>query len=238
MKKIVFIGLVLILIGCQKKVELVQAVGTIDSTIVDHSPVYMFFETKGNDTIIEINRKNTIGTTNWIFNIDKRLPLKLAIPEIIKLQEKRRSPQMHENKAASDYYSYMDSVQKSLAFMRFRDINYTYDNYFSTIYVKENPDYHIHFQTFAINFKLNNKVSVDGNDVEMKDLLSFLKEYIEFSSENKQILLYLNFDERLTFDQYLSKVIELKALENDKTSISKTHFIYNLKKLPDCDCAK
>jgi hypothetical protein len=72
----------------------------------------------------------------------------------------------------------------------------------------------------------------------MKDLLSFLKEYIEFSSENKQILLYLNFDERLTFDQYLSKVIELKALENDKTSISKTHFIYNLKKLPDCDCAK
>lgn len=238
MKKIIVLGLVLFLIGCQKKVELVQAVGTIDSTIVDHSPVYMFFETKGNDTLIEVNRKNTIGTTNWIFNIDKRLPLKLAIPEIIKLQEKRRSPHMHENKDATDYYSYMDSGQKTLAFMKFRDINYTFDNYFSTIYVKENPDYHTHFQTFAINFKLNNKVSVDGNEVEMKELLTFLKEFTEFSSENKRILLYLNFDERLTFDQYLSKVVELKSLENDKTSISKTHFIYNLKKLPDCDCAK
>lgn len=238
MRKVVFLGLVFFLIGCQKKVELVQAVETIDSTLVDHSPVYLFFETKGNDTIIEINRKNTIGTTNWIFNVDKRLPLKLAIPEIIKLQEKRRSPSMHENKAASDYYSYMDSSKKTLAFIKFRDINYTYDNYFSTLYVKENPDYHTHFQTFAINFKLNNKVSVDGNDVEMKELLTFLKEFTEFSSEYKRVLLYLNFDERLTFDQYLSKVIELKALENDKINISKTHFIYNLKKLPDCDCAK
>lgn len=238
MRKIVFLCLVLVLIGCQKKVELVQAVGTIDSTIVDHSPVYVFFDVKGKDTLAEVNKKNTIGTTNWIFNIDKRLPLKLAIPEIIKLQEKRRSPHMHENKAASDYYSYMDSESKTLAFMKFRDIYYTYDNYFSTLYVKDNPDYHAHFQTFAVNFKLNNKVTVDGNEVEIKELLTFLKDYTEFSSENKRILLYLNFDERLTFDQYLSKVIELKTLENDKTTISNTHFIYNLKKLPDCDCAK
>ena len=238
MKKIIFLGITLFLIGCQKKVELVQAAGTIDSTIVDHSPVYIFFETKGTDTLAEVNRKNTIGTTNWVFNIDKRLPLKLVIPEIIKLQEKRRGPQMHENKAATDYYSYMDNVQKTLAFMQFRDINYAFDSYYSTLYVKDNPAYHTHFQTFAINFKLNDKVSVDGNEVEMKDLLTFLKEYTEFSSENKRILLYLNFDDRLNFNQYLSKVIELKALENEKTSISATHFIYNLKKLPDCDCAK
>jgi hypothetical protein len=51
------------------------------------------------------------------------------------------------------------------------------------------------------------------------------------------VLLYLNFDERLTFDQYLSKVIELKILENELVSISPTHFIYDKKKLPDCDCA-
>ena len=238
MKKIFFLGITLFLIGCQKKVELVQAVRTIDSTMINHTPVYIFFEIKGKDTLAEVNRKNTIGTTNWVFNIDKRLPLKLVIPEIIKLQEKRRGPQMHENKEASDYYSYMDSVQKTLAFMSFREINYTFDNYFSTIYVKDNPAYHANFQTFAVNFKLNNKVSVDGNEVDMNDLSTFLKEYTEFSSPNQRILLYLNFDERLTFDQYLSKVIELKALESEQISISTTHFIYNLKKLPDCDCAK
>ena len=71
----------------------------------------------------------------------------------------------------------------------------------------------------------------------MKELLAFLKEYTSFSSEDKRVLLYLNFDERLTFDQYLSKVIELKILENELVSISPTHFIYDKKKLPNCNCA-
>lgn len=237
MKKVLVLFVLLSFVSCQKEVQLVQAVSTIDTMVVDHSPVYIFFEKKGKDTVAEVNRKNTIGTTNWIFNIDKRLPLKIVIPEIIKLQQKREGPQMHKNENAKNYYSYMDSVQKSLAFMSFKEIKYTYNSYFSSIYVKDNPDYHIHFQTFTVNFKPNNKVSVDGNEVEMKELLAFLKEYTSFSSEDKRVLLYLNFDERLTFDQYLSKVIELKILENELVSISPTHFIYDKKKLPNCNCA-
>jgi len=48
---------------------------TIVQNIEDHSPIYIFFRTKGKDTLAEVNRKNSIITTNWIFNIDKRLPL-------------------------------------------------------------------------------------------------------------------------------------------------------------------
>ena len=77
---------------------------------------------------------------------------------------------------------------------------------------------------------------MDGNEVEMNELLTFLKEYTAFSSEGKRVLIYLNFDERLTFNQYLSKLIELKSLENEMVSISPIHFIYDKKKLPDCDC--
>lgn len=238
MKKVLFLSVVFLVISCQKEVQLAQANHTIDSTLVNHSPVYIFLDTKGKDTIAEVNRKNTIGTTNWVFNVDKRLPLKVVIPEIIKLQEKREKAQFHKNEAAGNYFSYMDSVQKTLAFMPFKEVNYTYNTYFSTLYVKENPDYHVHFQTFAVNFKPKNKVSVDGNDVEMSELLTFLKEYTSFSSNGKRILIYVNFDERLTFDHYLSKIIELKALENEMVAISPTHFIYNKSKLPDCDCAK
>ncbi|MEZ4837950.1 hypothetical protein [Flavobacterium sp.] len=236
MKQLIFLFSVCFLISCQKEMELVKANRTIDSTLVDHSPVYIFLETKGKDTLAEVNRKNTIGTTNWIFNVDKRLPLKIAIPEIIQLQERREKAQFHKNEAAGNFYSYTDSVKKTLAFMPFKEVKYTYNSYYSTIYVKENPDYHLHFQTFSVNFKPKNKVSVDGNEVEIGELFSFLKDYTTFAGDGKRVLIYLNFDERITFNQYLSKVIELKALENDMVTISPIHFIYDKKNLPDCDC--
>lgn len=237
MKKTILLFCVLMMISCQKEVELVKANRTIDSTIIDHSPIYIFLDTKGKDTLAEVNRKNSIGTTNWVFHVDKRLPLNIAIPEIVSLQERREKAQFHKNEEAGNYYSYTDSVQKKLAFIPFKEVNYTYNSYFSSIYIKDNPDYHLHFQTFSVNFKPKNKVSVDGNEVEMSELLTFLKEYTAFSSEGKRVLIYLNFDERLTFDHYLSKWIELKTLENEMVSISPVHFIYDKKKLPDCDCA-
>jgi hypothetical protein len=55
----------------------------------DLSNLY-FFRTKGKDTLAEVNRKNSIISTNWILNVDKRLPLRLVIPEIMKLQQKKR----------------------------------------------------------------------------------------------------------------------------------------------------
>ena len=226
----------LLFFSCQKEVQLVKAGRTIDSVVVDHSPVYMFMETKGTDTIIDVNRKNTIGTTHWIFNIDKRLPLKLVIPEIIKLQQKREGATLHKNDAAINYFSYTDSLQKSLAFMSFKEISYAYNSYFSSFYVKENVDYHQHFQTFYVNFRKDSTVSVDGNEVEANELFDFLKEYTAFSGQGKRILIYLNFDEDLSFDNYLSKVIWLKELEHETCTIAPTHFIYNLKKLPDCKC--
>jgi len=226
----------LLFFSCQKEIQLVKAGRTIDSLVVDHSPVYMFMETKGSDTIIDVNRKNTIGTTHWIFNIDKRLPLKLVIPEIIKLQQKREGATLHKNDAAINYFSYTDSLQKSLAFMSFKEISYAYNSYFSSFYVKENVDYHQHFQTFYVNFRKDSTVSVDGNEVEAHELYDFLKEYTAFSGQGKRILIYLNFDEDLSFDNYLSKVIWLKELEHETCTIAPTHFIYNLKKLPDCNC--
>ena len=236
MRVFLILGVSFLFFSCQKEVQLVKAARTVDSTVVDHSPVYMFMETKGTDTIIDVNRKNTIGTTNWIFNIDKRLPLKLVIPEVIKLQQKRAGAQLHKNDEAKNYFSYTDSVQKTLAFMPFKEISYAYNSYFSSFYVKENVDYHQHFQTFYVNFRANSTVSVDGNEVEVEELYDFLKEYTAFSSQGKRILIYLNFNENLSFDNYLSKVIWLKGLENEMCTIAPTHFIYNIDKIPDCNC--
>jgi len=91
MKKIVFIIVLLSLFACQKKAVLLpQIEQSIVTSVQDHSPIYMFFKTERKDTLIDVNRKNSISSTNWIFNIDKRLPLRLVVPELVKLQAKRR----------------------------------------------------------------------------------------------------------------------------------------------------
>ena len=75
---------------------------TIVSDVKDLSPIYIFFRNKGKDTLAEVNRKNSIITTNWILNIDRRLPLRLVIPEVMKLQEKKRSEIAHKNELAEN----------------------------------------------------------------------------------------------------------------------------------------
>jgi hypothetical protein len=75
------------------------------------SPIYIFLEQR-KDTLAEVNRKNSIISTNWILNVDKRLPLRLVIPEIMKLQQKKRE-EAHKNENAENYYSYADTIGKT-----------------------------------------------------------------------------------------------------------------------------
>ena len=114
--------------GEKKDVLLPKANVSIGKDVQDHSPIYIFFKTEGEDTIAEVNRKNSIISTNWIFNIDKRLPLKLVIPEVIKLQEKKRGDSAHKNEKAENYYSYADSIGKNLAFLPFTEVYYKIEN--------------------------------------------------------------------------------------------------------------
>ena len=70
MNRILVCLLVFTLFSCGKKeVQLAQLDETVVAEIADHSPIYMFFETKDNDTLINVNRSNSISSTNWIFNI-------------------------------------------------------------------------------------------------------------------------------------------------------------------------
>lgn len=125
MKKGFIIILSFLLVSCSKKqVLLPQLDETIVSKVKDLSPIYMFFETNGKDTLIDVNRNNSISSTNWLFNIDKRLPLRLVIPEIQKLQAKKEKS-AHKSETAENYFTYMDRRKKSLAFMPFSELEFT-----------------------------------------------------------------------------------------------------------------
>lgn len=123
--KYISVLLFFVLFSCGNKetILLPQSDRTIVKEVQNYSPIYLFFKTKGRDTLVEVNRKNSISSTNWIFHIDKRLPLRLVVPEIIKLQAKKEGS-AHKSETSENYFSYSDSIHKNLAFMSFTKVKY------------------------------------------------------------------------------------------------------------------
>lgn len=182
-------------ISCKKEdIQLPKSNTTILKDIQDHSPVYMFFRTKDNDTIIEVNRQNTIGTTNWVYNIDKRLPLKLVIPEVIKLQQKKKNSE-HKKEGSLDVFSYADSIGKNLAFVAFTEID------FKTQKPKS-----------GIELFLNKKkeIFINGKWLPHISIEKYLEDEATISALGN---IYIAIDENSNFDLLINTLIEIQSSE-------------------------
>ena len=149
--------------GNKEDILLPKSDVTIVSDVKDHSPIYIFFRTNGKDTLAEVNRKNSIITTNWILHIDKRLPLRLVIPEVMKLQEKKRNEVAHKNELAENYYSYADSIGKNMAFLPFTKVYYK----------MEKPKFGV-----IVFFDKKNKISIDNVVIKREELQNYLKDHL------------------------------------------------------------
>ncbi len=192
-----FLGLLLVfgMLSCEgnKEIQLPKADKTIVADVQEHSPIYIFFKVEGKDTIAEVNRKNSISSTNWIFNIDKRLPLRLVIPELIKLQAKKDGS-MHKNEASKNYFSYANEVKKTMAFMPFTMVKF----------LMEKP------KTGAVvYFTKTNKVLVDDVAVQ-KDSL---ENYLDKLPLAKYHDINFCFDKNSTFDSYIKNQMIIRSIE-------------------------
>ncbi len=211
MKKIIFIGICMLLISCGKKeVLLPQISETVVADVKDHSPIYMFMNIKNNDTLLELNRKSSIVSTNWLFNIDKRLPLRLVVPQIQDLQFRKESSE-HKNAAADNYFTYMDSKKKTLAFLPFTGVTYKME--------KPTTDFKV------IYFLKNGKVKINNQEIEKSKLEIFLNELpIEKETE-----LSIAYDKNLSFGDYISSRFMAKMISIKTLGLSmdfKTEYIY------------
>jgi hypothetical protein len=187
-------------ISCANKEEVLlpKSNRTIVKNIEDHSPIYLFFRTKGKDTVAEVNRKNSIITTNWILNIDRRLPLRLVIPEVMKLQKRKREEKDHRNESAENYYSYADTIGKNLAFLPFTKVYYKMEKPKSGI---------------IVFFAKNNTILVNNVIVKKESL----HEFIENSASDSDAI-NLCFDENLDFGSYIQNKIFIESLKVDVKS--------------------
>lgn len=204
MMKYFSLAILFMLLSCGNKEDILlpKSNVTIVSDVKDHSPIYIFFRTKGKDTLAEVNRKNSIITTNWILNIDKRLPLRLVIPEVMKLQEKKRNEVAHKNELAENYYSYADTIGKNLAFLPFTKVFYKMGK-------PKSGGFSIHFK------KGNDVVLVNKNQLKKDEVLDYVHRrindiYKKDPDFQPQIIIF--FDKNMSFQEYIQNKILIQKL--------------------------
>ena len=200
--KYVTIIITFLLFSCGKKedVLLPKSNVSIVKDVQDHSPIYIFFKTEGKDTIADLNRKSAIISTNWIFNIDKRLPLKMVIPQVMKMQEKKRADSAHKNENAENYYSYADSIGKNLAFLPFTKVYYKKEiaNNRSQLY-----------------FKKNGMIQYSGRktyDFPKSNLKPFLDSLVI----NPKAQITFSYDKNMSYGDYIQSKILVKSIIDKK----------------------
>ena len=182
--------------GNKEDILLSKADTTIVKNVDDLSPIYIFFRTKGKDTLAEVNRKNSIISTNWILNVDKRLPLRLAIPEIMKWQQKKREDKAHKNQKAENYYSYADTIGKNLAFIPFTNVFYKFSK---TL----NGGFLFYFK------KGSDLVLINNIKIKRSEILNYLFSF-NFAINHKTVLIL---DKNMSFEEYLQIKILTRELD-------------------------
>lgn len=181
------------LISCKnkKEIQLPKATFSVLTAVEDHSPIYLFFEKKGLDTLVEVNRKNAISSTHWIFSVDKRLPLRLVIPQLQWLQAKKASS-AHKSETAQNYFAYANDSLKALAFTAFTNTTYQ---------LVSKPKLPINQLLWVTK---SGKLQWQGSLVSYKQLA--------LQSQSKPNPIQLAFDGSISFETYLATKINLERL--------------------------
>ena len=185
MKKIVVLGFMFVLFSCQnKEVILPQANETMESDVKDHSTIYFFFKTVENDTLVEVNKDNSSKVNTRVFNIDNRLPLRKVILEIKKLQV---------NKKAENYFTYTDTVKKTMAFLPFTKVKFKL----------EKPDFDIVYFYLDRNDLVHSKDEVFSKN----ELQTYLEKQTTSTSR-----LFFAYDKGMSFGKYIQYQFFVKHL--------------------------
>ena len=200
MKKYLALIITVALFSCEgnKDILLPKADKTIVADVQEHSPIYIFFKVEGKDTIADVNRKNSIVSTNWIFNIDKRLPLRLVVPELIKLQAKKEGS-MHKNEAAENFFSYANDVKKTMAFLPFTRVKYVIGKPLIN----------------SIHFGKNDLLKFNSQLLKKDELQGYINNLMnEHESE-----IFVSFDKNLSYDEYIKNKIIMNSIKITKKGI-------------------
>jgi len=225
----VFILILITSCGTKKAIQLPEINNTKVTEVLDISPAYIFYDETEPDSL-ELNRKNLISTTNWLVNVDKRLTLDKAIPQIIFLQDKKKNSS-HKKEGVKNYYTCNNTSIKNLGFLDFTDVVYkTYADekdteIEKTIFVLDvmvNSMEEILIQSFLPETVNTNTTIIDGILSDIKTI----KVSNGFDFDSSGFTINLHFNRNLNFQEYISIKSLFMGFDVDGPTVSNYEFIY------------
>lgn len=225
--KYLMLPLVFLIFSCnnEKAILLPEIINADVTEVLDVSPIYIFYDETKTDSL-ELNRANMITSTNWLVNVDKRLTLGQIIPKIMILQDKKRNAEIHKSENSKNFYTCNDTGIKNLGFLEFTNVIYKTNNVLPNI----SPDYeNSREQRIIIDFKSIGDiklVSVFKDSIIKKTSLPNLKEAIEELPHNASYEFFLNINDQLNFQDYITFKSTLSKVNSSQVTINENEFIY------------
>jgi len=188
--------------------------------IFNHSSIWIFFEVKDNDTIARLNKNNKILNTQWIFNVDRRLPMVKVIPLLKAMQENKNKDSMHKKGDMNNYFSYANTKDKSISLLIFNPTTY--------VFYKNGYKNNIDEDTFVkiIEVDLQNEVLFINKSKVKNDQIIKILEQMRSKDSLISLKIIFNYTDNTTFQNYLStKSYLLKTGLN----LDPKEYVYSLK---------
>jgi hypothetical protein len=151
-----------------------------------------------------LNKNNKIINTHWIFNIDRRLPMKEVIPHLIDMQKNKNKDSMHKKDGMLNYFSYADTATKQISLCLFRQT--TFSN------LSADEKYFMKRETTDISeIEINEDLLLlNGKSIELYELQAQLSK-TRPSEENSEPTVQLFIEEKTQYQDYLQVKVYLEA---------------------------
>jgi hypothetical protein len=135
------------------------------------------------------------------------LPLRKVILEVKKLQNKKASS-VHKNETSENYFTYTDTVKKTMAFLPFTNVKYK---------LEKPSSFHIYMNKYGL-------VRIGGDIFSRNELQNFLDKL----AITNRISLKFAYDKQMSFGKYIETKLFVQKLivKNGITINHNLEYIY------------
>lgn len=187
----------------------------------NHSSIWIFYDSAGQDSKAVLNKNNKLINTNWIFNVDRRLTMKDVIPLLQSMQADRSKDSMHKKEGMSNFFSYADSENERISLVNFPEINFgALDDL-----AESNKSEMDSTKCLVIVRIYEDHVKIDGKALDPDRVREVLLDY-KGCQEGKKEIFRLVYDEDLSFQNYLETKVFLASAQ---VSLDTTELVETLK---------
>jgi hypothetical protein len=206
--------LLLLSTGCSKKEVLLPQIPVSGITeLYDYSQVWAFYDESNEQNQAKINKNNTISTTHWIINIDRRLSMHEVTTVIGMVNAKRAKKSMHSAEGKHNYISYANTQDKNISLFEIDSLQ---------ILVLDKPSYN----QLTEELSQENVLTFNQDSFILNQNTYPYNRYIQATFDTiKNQNLHVFFSKDVDYQQYLEKRIVLTKLLNEKIKVNNTEFM-------------